>query len=154
MPKISHRRSRGKAQLRIQDVIKHVAEYCAETDPTERRICERAFPKWFRYFAERGCPLATELLANPNWMRRFPVLTFNNAGAIDVDFIRRRLAVPDHLTDERDIFWRVRTNAVGDVALWLDAAYEKAVFPTLSQQAQAKGVITKQWDAVVGAEVK
>jgi putative spermidine/putrescine transport system substrate-binding protein len=34
------------------------------------------------------------------------------------------------------------------------AAYEKAVFPTLSQQGQAKGVITKQWDAVVGANVK
>jgi putative spermidine/putrescine transport system substrate-binding protein len=32
--------------------------------------------------------------------------------------------------------------------------YAKAVFPTLDQQAQAKGVITKQWDSVVGANVK
>jgi putative spermidine/putrescine transport system substrate-binding protein len=32
--------------------------------------------------------------------------------------------------------------------------YAKAVFPTLDQQAQAKGVITKNWDAVVGANVK
>ncbi len=31
--------------------------------------------------------------------------------------------------------------------------YAKAVFPTLDQQAQAKGVITKQWDSVVGANV-
>ncbi len=34
------------------------------------------------------------------------------------------------------------------------AAYEKAVFPTLDQQDQSKGVITKQWDTVVGANVK
>ena len=33
-------------------------------------------------------------------------------------------------------------------------SYEKAVFPTLEQQAQSKEVITKQWDAVVGANVK
>lgn len=33
-------------------------------------------------------------------------------------------------------------------------AYEKAVFPTLAQQAASKEVITKQWDAVVGANVK
>ena len=32
--------------------------------------------------------------------------------------------------------------------------YEKAVFPTLDQQGKAKGFITKQWDAVVGANVK
>lgn len=34
------------------------------------------------------------------------------------------------------------------------AAYEKAVFPTLEQQAAGKEVITKQWDAVVGAAVQ
>jgi hypothetical protein len=120
--------SRTHQRLRIQDVATHVAEYHAETSSTERRIRERAFIRWFRYFAEHGCPLAKELLADPNWMRRrFPVLTFNNAGAIDVDFIRSRLAVPPHLTDERDVFWRVRTNALGDVAQYLDAAYEKAV---------------------------
>ncbi|MGQ0677974.1 MAG: ABC transporter substrate-binding protein [Rhodospirillales bacterium] len=34
------------------------------------------------------------------------------------------------------------------------ASYEKAVFPTLDQQAAAKEVITKQWDTVVGANVK
>ena len=34
------------------------------------------------------------------------------------------------------------------------SSYAKAVFPTLDQQAQAKGVITKQWDSVVGANVK
>ena len=34
------------------------------------------------------------------------------------------------------------------------AAYDKAVFPTLEEQAQSKDVITKQWDAVVGANVK
>jgi putative spermidine/putrescine transport system substrate-binding protein len=34
------------------------------------------------------------------------------------------------------------------------AAYEKAVFPTLDEQAAAKEVITKQWDTVVGANVK
>src|SRR5918995_1901096 len=34
------------------------------------------------------------------------------------------------------------------------AAYEKAVFPTLEQQDAAKGVITAQWDKVVGANVK
>jgi putative spermidine/putrescine transport system substrate-binding protein len=33
-------------------------------------------------------------------------------------------------------------------------AYAKAVFPTLEQQDQSKQVITKQWDAVVGANVK
>jgi putative spermidine/putrescine transport system substrate-binding protein len=33
-------------------------------------------------------------------------------------------------------------------------AYAKAVFPTLDQQAKAKEAITKQWDAVVGANVK
>jgi len=33
-------------------------------------------------------------------------------------------------------------------------AYAKAVFPTLDQQAKAKEVITKQWDAVVGSSVK
>jgi putative spermidine/putrescine transport system substrate-binding protein len=32
--------------------------------------------------------------------------------------------------------------------------YAKALFPTLAQQDQAKQVITKQWDAVVGANVK
>jgi len=34
------------------------------------------------------------------------------------------------------------------------AAYKKALFPTLDEQAAAKDVITKQWDAVVGANVK
>jgi putative spermidine/putrescine transport system substrate-binding protein len=34
------------------------------------------------------------------------------------------------------------------------AAYETALFPTLEQQAQSSGVITKQWDTVVGANVK
>jgi len=34
------------------------------------------------------------------------------------------------------------------------AAYKKAVFPTLDEQAAAKEVITKQWDSVVGANVK
>ena len=33
-------------------------------------------------------------------------------------------------------------------------SYEKAVFPTLDQQAKAKEIITKQWDSVVGANVK
>ncbi len=33
-------------------------------------------------------------------------------------------------------------------------AYAKAVFPTLDQQNRAKEAITKQWDAVVGANVK
>ena len=32
--------------------------------------------------------------------------------------------------------------------------YAKAVFPTLAEQAAAKEAITKQWDAVVGADVK
>jgi putative spermidine/putrescine transport system substrate-binding protein len=32
--------------------------------------------------------------------------------------------------------------------------YAKAVFPTLDQQGQAKQIITKQWDTVVGANVK
>ncbi|MCO6049772.1 ABC transporter substrate-binding protein [Mesorhizobium sp. RP14(2022)] len=34
------------------------------------------------------------------------------------------------------------------------AAYEKAVFPTLEDQASSKEAITKQWDSVVGANVK
>jgi putative spermidine/putrescine transport system substrate-binding protein len=34
------------------------------------------------------------------------------------------------------------------------ASYEAAVFPTLEDQAAAKEVITKQWDAVVGANVQ
>ncbi len=34
------------------------------------------------------------------------------------------------------------------------AAYEKAVFPTLDDQAKGKEAITKQWDAVVGANVQ
>jgi len=34
------------------------------------------------------------------------------------------------------------------------AAYEKAVFPTLAEQADSKAVITKEWDKVVGANVK
>jgi len=33
-------------------------------------------------------------------------------------------------------------------------AYKAAVFPTLDEQAQSKEVITKQWDKVVGANVK
>jgi putative spermidine/putrescine transport system substrate-binding protein len=33
-------------------------------------------------------------------------------------------------------------------------AYEKAVFPSLDQQGAAKETITKQWDTVVGANVK
>ena len=33
-------------------------------------------------------------------------------------------------------------------------AYEKAAFPTLDQQNAAKETTTKQWDAVVGANVK
>ena len=33
-------------------------------------------------------------------------------------------------------------------------SYAKAVFPTLDEQAAAKAVITKQWDSVVGANVK
>jgi putative spermidine/putrescine transport system substrate-binding protein len=33
-------------------------------------------------------------------------------------------------------------------------SYAKAVFPTLAEQSAAKEVITKQWDAVVGANVK
>ena len=33
------------------------------------------------------------------------------------------------------------------------ALYAKAVFPTLDEQSAAKGVITKQWDSVVGANV-
>ena len=32
--------------------------------------------------------------------------------------------------------------------------YEKALFPTLDQQGKAKEIITKQWDTVVGANVK
>ena len=32
--------------------------------------------------------------------------------------------------------------------------YEKALFPSLELQGKAKETITKQWDAVVGAEVK
>jgi putative spermidine/putrescine transport system substrate-binding protein len=34
------------------------------------------------------------------------------------------------------------------------AAYDKAVFPTLDEQSAGAGAITKQWDAVVGANVK
>ena len=34
------------------------------------------------------------------------------------------------------------------------ALYAKAVFPTLDEQSAAKDVITKQWDSVVGANVK
>jgi putative spermidine/putrescine transport system substrate-binding protein len=34
------------------------------------------------------------------------------------------------------------------------AAYEKAVFPTLEEQAAGKEAITKNWDSVVGANVK
>jgi putative spermidine/putrescine transport system substrate-binding protein len=34
------------------------------------------------------------------------------------------------------------------------ASYEAAVFPTLDDQAAAKEIITKQWDAVVGANVQ
>ena len=34
------------------------------------------------------------------------------------------------------------------------AGYKKAVFPTLDEQAKAKEVISKQWDTVVGANVK
>ena len=34
------------------------------------------------------------------------------------------------------------------------AAYDKAVFPTLDEQGAGKESITKQWDAVVGANVK
>lgn len=33
-------------------------------------------------------------------------------------------------------------------------AYNKAIFPTLDQQGKAKGIITQQWDSVVGANVK
>jgi putative spermidine/putrescine transport system substrate-binding protein len=33
-------------------------------------------------------------------------------------------------------------------------SYDKAVFPTLEQQDRAKQIITKQWDTVVGANVK
>ena len=33
-------------------------------------------------------------------------------------------------------------------------AYATAVFPTLEQQNEAKEMITKQWDTVVGANVK
>jgi putative spermidine/putrescine transport system substrate-binding protein len=33
-------------------------------------------------------------------------------------------------------------------------SYEKAVFPTLDEQAKSKTVITGQWDSVVGANVK
>jgi putative spermidine/putrescine transport system substrate-binding protein len=33
-------------------------------------------------------------------------------------------------------------------------SYEKAVFPTLDEQAAGKEVVTKQWDTVVGANVK
>jgi putative spermidine/putrescine transport system substrate-binding protein len=33
-------------------------------------------------------------------------------------------------------------------------SYEKAIFPTLDEQAAGKEVVTKQWDTVVGANVK
>jgi hypothetical protein len=121
-------RKPGKStQLRVQDILTHLVEYHAETDPTEQRIYERAFISWFRVHADNGDPLARELLGDPDWMLRFPVLVFNNDFPFDQHFIRRRLAVPEHLTDERDMFWRVRTNAVGAVAQYLDSAYEKAV---------------------------
>jgi len=32
--------------------------------------------------------------------------------------------------------------------------YAKALFPTLDQQGKAKGIITKQWDSIVGVNVK
>jgi len=34
------------------------------------------------------------------------------------------------------------------------AAYAEAVFPTLDEQGASKEVITKNWDTVVGANVK
>jgi putative spermidine/putrescine transport system substrate-binding protein len=34
------------------------------------------------------------------------------------------------------------------------AAYEKAVFPTLDEQAAGKTAITTKWDSAVGANVK
>ena len=34
------------------------------------------------------------------------------------------------------------------------ASYEAAVFPSLDDQAAAKEIITKQWDAIVGANVQ
>jgi putative spermidine/putrescine transport system substrate-binding protein len=34
------------------------------------------------------------------------------------------------------------------------SAYKNAVFPTLQQQDATKEVVTKQWDSVVGANVK
>ena len=34
------------------------------------------------------------------------------------------------------------------------ASYDAAVFPTLDEQGKAKEAITKNWDAVVGANVK
>ncbi len=34
------------------------------------------------------------------------------------------------------------------------ASYEKAVFPTLEEQAAGKTAITTKWDSVVGANVK
>ena len=33
-------------------------------------------------------------------------------------------------------------------------AYASAVFPTLDEQGKAKEAVTKNWDAVVGANVK
>ena len=51
----------------------------------------------------------------------------------------------------------VETNKVpADVLAKLPPAeaYAKAVFPTLDEQKAAKDVITKQWDTVVGANVK
>ncbi|MEA2783367.1 MAG: putative spermidine/putrescine transport system substrate-binding protein [Rhodospirillaceae bacterium] len=51
----------------------------------------------------------------------------------------------------------VKNNKVpADVLAKLPPAesYAKAVFPTLDQQAKSKAVITKQWDAVVGANVR
>ena len=34
------------------------------------------------------------------------------------------------------------------------ASYDAAVFPTLDEQGKAKEAITKNWDAVVGANVQ
>jgi putative spermidine/putrescine transport system substrate-binding protein len=50
----------------------------------------------------------------------------------------------------------VKKKVPADVLAKLPPAesYAKAVFPTLEQQDQSKQVITKQWDTVVGANVK
>lgn len=39
------------AQLRVQDIVTHLAEYYAETNPIEQLIYERAFISWFRVHA-------------------------------------------------------------------------------------------------------